>query len=308
MLRCVLVPLDGSGFAESALPTAIAVANRVGGALHLVSVLDAPATVLPAYAAEERQRTEAYLDSVVERVRSSWPGPVSASVREGWVVPELRAAAAEWPADLVVMSSHGRSGLSRVWMGSIAEQCLRAGFCPVLLVHPGEEHPAAPFALPSACRVVLPLDGSQHAERALPYGVALARAFGAPLMLLRALDHPRGAELSLPEAIEVVYELREGDRAEAEEYLNGRVATLRKAGLHAYGKLVDELGPAEAILAREEGDWVVITTCGEGGFERTLFGSVADKVVRASRHPLLVVPLGAEECEEEAPRARPTSP
>jgi nucleotide-binding universal stress UspA family protein len=307
MLRRVLVPLDGSGFAESALPVAIAIARKNDGELHLVTVLEAPTLALAELARSERARAEEYLDSLTARLREVWSVPIRASVRAGFVVGELAAVATDWEADLIVMSTHGRSGLSRLWMGSIAERCVRTAICPTLLVRPSETEPLDLSRAPEPTRIVVPLDGSDYAERAIPFGVALSIAFSVPTLLMRVLNQPRGIELaSNPEAMAIVRNLRAEDRERARDYLNARVEGLRRTGLEAFSVLIDELGPAEAIVDRDAGDWVVITTNGLGGLERVLFGSVADKVVRSSRQPLLVIPPdppGGSVGSEPAPRA-----
>jgi nucleotide-binding universal stress UspA family protein len=291
MLRRVLVPLDGSSFAESALPIAVALAQETDGELHLVTVLEAPALALADNARKERARAEAYFDASTARLREVWQGPVQTSVRAGSVVPGLASVARDWEADVIVMSTHGRSGLSQVWMGSVAERCVRSAFCPTLLVRPSETEAVEPLRSPVPTRIVVPLDGSELASGAIPFGVALSTAFSTPVLLLRVLNQPRGIELIYnEEAMAIVRRLRAEDRKDAREYLSAQVERLRKQGVLAYSVLLNELGPAEAIVNRDDGDWVVMTTNGLGGLERALFGSVADKVVRSSKHPLLVIP------------------
>jgi nucleotide-binding universal stress UspA family protein len=307
MLRRVLVPLDGSSFAESALPIAISIAQKTGGELHLVTVLEAPALALAEYERGERERAEEYFEALTARLRQVWPGPLHTSVRAGWVAGEIASVALEWGADVIVMSTHGRGGLSRLWMGSIAERCVRTATCPTLLVRPSETEALDLSRIPAPLRIVLPLDGSELAERAIPFGVTLSMAFSAPLLLLRVLNQPRGVELAYnAEAMDVVRRLRAEDREEARAYLTARVESLRQVGVQAHRVLINRLGPAEAILTRDAGDWIVITTNGLGGLDRIIFGSVADKVVRSSKHPLLVIPparAGRSSGSDAAPQA-----
>jgi nucleotide-binding universal stress UspA family protein len=155
---------------------------------------------------------------------------------------------------------------------------------PVLLVRPLEKpEMAAPFA-PS--RVVVPLDGSALAESALPHATALAKVFGARLVLLRGIGQFGGfeaAHLSLnPHHIE-------SERAEAEGYLAERATAPRSAGVSVEFSVLTEAGLAEAIVARATGEVIVMTTHGKGGLDRAVFGSVADKVVRSAACPVLVI-------------------
>jgi nucleotide-binding universal stress UspA family protein len=291
MLRRILVPLDGSSFAEGALPVAITIAQKTGGELHLFSVLETVADAAPAHALAERARTQQYLESLAGRLRGVWSGPTHISVREGSVVREIGALALEWGGDLLVMSTHGRSGLSRLWIGSIAERCVRSGFCPTILVRPSETESLDLSQVRIPDRIVLPLDGSEPAERSIPFGVRLCEAFSASLLLMRVLNQPRAMELTHnQEALDIVRRSRAEDRAAAREYLHSQQVRLRGDGVQAFSVLLSELGPAEAIVSRDEGDWVVITASGAGGLERAFFGSVADKVVRSCKHPLLVIP------------------
>jgi nucleotide-binding universal stress UspA family protein len=299
LLRRLIVPLDGSSFAEHALPAAVAVARATDGEIRLVSVLERP---LGSVSTDEstfgRARRSEYLSEVVTRILRIWSGPVSAVVREGWVVAELEAEAVDWQADLIAMSTHGGGGVSRLWIGSQTDRCVRAGFCPILLVRPPDKAAARDVLdsdplLPVA-RVVAPLDGSALAECALPYASAIAEAFGAPVLLMRVVTQPVGVELpQVPEAIELAEGFRDQDRAEAHRYLDGRLRSLRQVGIDAAALVSNDSDPARAIADRAPGDLIVMCTRGRGALEPAVFGSVTDKVVRAGNQPVLVIPMTA---------------
>jgi nucleotide-binding universal stress UspA family protein len=210
---------------------------------------------------------------------------VSTSVREGRILEQIQKELAEWKADLMVMTTHGRGGVSRLWMGSVADRCVRSSAVPVLLVRPNEKVslPTPSFA---PVRVIVPLDGSAIAESALPHATALAKAFGARLVLLQGLAHfgaLDGAHLSLnPTRIE-------RERTESEAYLEERAEAARRAGVEVELMVVTEPGLAEAIAARAPDEVIVMTTNGKGGLDRAVFGSVADKVVRSATCPVMVV-------------------
>jgi nucleotide-binding universal stress UspA family protein len=292
MIKRILVPLDGSPFGEWALPTAIAVASRVQGEIRLVHVLEGPHSFAFGRDPEpERARAEAYLTEVSARVRARGGLAVSVAVREGSVAAELESEAAQWGADLLLMSTHGRAGLSRLWMGSVAARSVEVGFCPVLLIRPPDVGTADLSHLPWVGRVVVPLDGSEVAERALEHGAWVARAFGVHVVLLRVLpdELAEGSALATGKS-PAAGEERERERADARRYVERQVARLRRAGVHTYGMLLTEPRPTESITDRIAGDVVVIATNGHGRLDRKLFGSVTDKVVHAATFPVLVVP------------------
>jgi nucleotide-binding universal stress UspA family protein len=318
MIKRMIVPLDGSPFAEWALPTAIALALRARGEIRLVRVAESPYRFgFSRDSGSERLRAEEYLAEVTERVRAHWPGPISTAVREGPVAAQLEAEAAEWRADLFVMSTHGRSGVSRLWMGSVAARCVESGVCPVLVVRPPALGSPDLSRAPWVGRVVVPLDGSVSAERALEPAASLARVFGVHAVLLRILPEG-GAAASADSAAPANARATAGapslsqgsgrsrERSEARVYVERQVARFRRAGIHTYGMLLNEPEPAESIADRVTGDLVVMATRGHGRSSRTLFGTVTDRVVRDATYPVLVIPpeRGALE-RARAPRTGP---
>jgi nucleotide-binding universal stress UspA family protein len=289
VLRRVLVPLDGSSFAESALPVAIGMALRTGGELHVLSVLEDASSYNSDFAVAEHARIRNYLDGLTTQLREVWTGPLHTSVRGGRIAREIASTALDWRADVIVMSAHGKNGASTLGMGSIAERCVRSGFCPILLVRPSETEPLDVSNVPMPAEIVVPLDGSTLAEQALPFGAALSTVFSASLKLLRILE-PVGTLTPMDNLLGSVRRLRATKRTAANAYLDSRVEALRLSGVQACSELVGESGPAEAIVLRERHDWLVITTKGRGGLGRPFFGRVAESVVRSSRNPLLLIP------------------
>ena len=283
MLRRILVPLDGSALANAALPVAGAIARKTGGEVRLIHVVEVPAALdYPEYRAEDRVWAERYLDDAA--YVSTLSGiPVSTTVRQGRIMEELDLEAGGWPADVIVMTTHGRGGLSRLWMGSVADRFARASSHPVLLVRPAQEAEKAHF---EPRRIVVPLDGSALAETALPHAAALAKAFGARVGLLRGATHFGAfdvAHLSLnPKRLAE-------ERGEVETYLARTAAALRRTGIETEVMALTEPGLAEAIADRAVDDFIVMTTNGRGGLDRAVFGSVADKVVRSATCPVMVI-------------------
>jgi len=297
LYRSVYVPLDGSPFAEQALPLAGEIARRAGAILQLGLVhhpVPALATALevPEIEAqldqEARAREQTYLTSIVERVRKSVNVPVTGSLLDGAVAEALETQVEQSGADLVVITTHGRGPMSRFWLGSVADQLMRRLHVPLLLVRPGE--PEAPASIR---RVLLTLDGSPFSERAIEPTVALGRLFGAEYVLLMVVEPPM--PIADPSGLMVVPAAADADkqiREAAARYLATHAERLRKDGLTVTAQTIDAAGAAATILAQADAlkaDLVAIASHGAGGFERLVVGSVADKVIRGSTRPTFVV-------------------
>jgi nucleotide-binding universal stress UspA family protein len=297
LYRSIYVPLDGSPFAEQALPLAGEIARRAGAILqvglvhHPVPAL-ATALEVPEIEAqldqEARAREQTYLHSIVERVRKAVNVPVTGTLLDGPVADALEVQVEQSGADLVVITTHGRGPMSRFWLGSVADQLMRRLHVPMLLVRPGTS--AAPATIR---RILLTLDGSPFSERAIEPTIALGRLFGAEYALMMVVEPPMpiadpSGVMVLPVAADADRQIREA----AARYLTSHAERLRKEGLTVSTHPVDAAGAAATILAETEGlkaDLVAIASHGAGGFERLVVGSVADKVIRGSMHPTFVV-------------------
>ena len=283
MFRRILVPLDGSAFAEAVLPTAVSLARKNDGEVRLLSVLE-PVNAYPeAFLPVSGDWATEYLAKASERARETWDGLLTTTVREGHPPDEIRAEADRWNADIVVLATHGRGGLSRAWMGSVTDNFIRTSAQPVLAVRPpasGAPDSAGPLAME---KVVVPLDGSQLAEAAIPFGANLAEQFGVPLEIMRTVPLPRLPDLSyLPD------EMALSD--DASRYLREHLDRLGSDDVNVREVVVADNSPANAILTQAAGDLVVMSTHGRTGFDRAVFGSVADKVVRGASGPIIVIP------------------
>jgi nucleotide-binding universal stress UspA family protein len=308
MYRTLLVPLDGSSFAEHALPLALALARRSRAGIHLVSVSTplAAAYLEGVYVgtddleAEVTRRRRAYLEGVMEKLRKRIDVPITGEVLYGEVAASLCNLAGSSRYDLVVMATHGRSPFGRFWMGSVADEMIRRATLPLLLVRP-EEKEVKLDEEPDLGRVVVPLDGSEMAEQILEPAVALAGLMpGAEIDLVRAIGPVLPIDAS-PELLEAggetehilreVESLQRQISREAEEYLAAVARRLEARGLKVRTHVVVEDRPEEAILHEAEDDHaglIAMETHGRGGLSRLFHGSVADKVVRAAHVPILV--------------------
>jgi nucleotide-binding universal stress UspA family protein len=298
MYRSICVPLDGSSFAEQALPLAAEIARRAGAILQVALVhhpVPALATALevPEIEAqldqEARAREQTYLNGIVERVRKTVNAPVTGTLLDGPVADALEDHIESTGADLLVITTHGRGPMSRFWLGSVADQLMRRLHIPLLLVRPAAEAPP----LPAMRRILIALDGSPFAERAIEAATALGRPFGAEYALLMVVEPP--LPIADPSGLMVV-PLAAGSekqlREAAKKYLDGRAELLRKEGYTVTTHPVESAGAATTIIAQADVlkvDLVALASHGAGGFERLVVGSVADKVIRGSTHPTFVV-------------------
>jgi nucleotide-binding universal stress UspA family protein len=293
MRRRILVPLDGSAFAEAALPAAAAIGQRTEGRLELVMVhqpqlIRTNPTAAMDLEARIRRGQVAYLAEQAGRVTRSGV-PVTSVVLDGPVVSTLVTHARAAKADLVVMSTHGRSGISRFFLGSTADRLVRGLHCPILLVRPAQATTAR--ELGEGPRILIPLDGSALAETIVnQLGTALPGT--ATLELIRVVVPPG---MMLPPMAgatpPIAGEVLEEELASADQYLQAVAGRLRTQGFAVRAAVVPDLSPAAAIAARAEEcrcDGIAIATRGLGGLERALLGSVADKVIRAAQVPVLV--------------------
>ena len=297
--RSILVPLDGSALAEQAVPLAASIAQRARGKLHLTLVHQLGSAPVDAAAAKlftsielaTRKSERAYLRGIQARLREGGTRLSSAVTLTGAPGSELARYVREVGIDLVVMATHGRGGIRRAWLGSVADYLIRALEVPVLLVRPQEGRPA-PARPPRVAEILVPLDGSPLAEEALDAAARLARILDAEVALLQVVPPVLlGTDLALPLPSTYDEELTATCRQQAQDYLDDIVERMHAQGLRATGVAIVGWNPADAILdvARPERVAVVaLATHGRGGLRRLVLGSVADKLVRGADVPVLV--------------------
>lgn len=298
MFRHLLVPLDGSALAEAALPAAVYLTETLGAWVTLIHIIERNA---PPQIHGERHLTNqdeacAYLEEVADRFFS--PGVrIERHVHTGEAsdVPKtITDHVLELGSDLIVMCTHGRSGLRSRLFGSIAQQVLSLGPAPVLLIPPDEKALAAPF---TCRRLLVPLDGNLDHEEGLPVAIDLAGVCGASLHLLlvvptwSTLEGQRAATaLLLPGTTSALLDLTE---QQAEGFLKNRLNQIKIAGLSVTAE-VRRGDPVVNIVdtaKRVKADVIVLGTHGKKGMDAFWAGSVAPKVSQRSQIPLLLVPI-----------------
>jgi nucleotide-binding universal stress UspA family protein len=292
MYRNLLVPLDGSAFAEHALPIAASIARRAGATLQVVR---AHVPIASLYSGSElvadmtldatiRENETTYLDGVVKRLVEIVPGRVSRTLVDGLVADALNEQALAAAADLVVMATHGRGPLSRFWLGSVADTLVRHLPMPILLVRPQEETPNLANEV-TVRRILIPLDGSDLAEQILGPATELGSLTQAEYTLLQVI------EPFVPPPHQLPGPLFDQLAREAQMYVDGVAERLRGRSLRVETRVVVNRFAAAAILedARDHAtDLIALETHGRGGVARLLLGSVADKVLRGALTPVLV--------------------
>jgi nucleotide-binding universal stress UspA family protein len=292
--RHVLVPLDGSEEAETALPHAVAVASRFHSTLTLLRAAQTPsgsrATPIEAVAltVSEQQEGLRYLENIAARCPVG-PAAVHTVQHAGSADDVILRHAREVDADLIVMSTLGRSGFKRLVLGSVTDEVRRQAPCPLLIV-PARFTCVLP-RVPTYRWIVLGLDGSRDSERALPHAVAFARAFQASIAVVRAVAPASmagsgGGPGPHPAA------LLGGGRLGAGTYLARIAADLSRSVLEVRAEPTE--GAAEEALARRArvlpADLVVLASPERGLIERLVLRSVGNGVLRRAVCPVLIVP------------------
>jgi len=296
MYTRILVPLDGSTIAEGVLPYARAFATALDIPVHLLQVMD-PDTLIPSVAAQQgrshniltinREHNGDYLKETAASFSN--PAAISSSVRVGKPAQVIIEVAATDRDTLVAIATHGRSGIRRWLLGSVAEKVLHGADNDVLLIRAMGQIDRKGAA--QLKRLVVPLDGSDLAEEALPCAVELAQKMTLELILLRVylmpgVAYPTGSYA--PDWKLLDQEMQE----RAIEYLEGKSKQLRNEGLERVSFRVLEGNAAEKIIeiARENSDGLIaMSTHGASGIGRWVLGSVTERVIRYSDTAVLVV-------------------
>jgi nucleotide-binding universal stress UspA family protein len=294
--RTIMVPLDGSAFAEQALPLALSLARDMQSRIVLVLVQQIPlwpdempeSETILAMRRILHAEDDAYLRSVQGRYQTAAQciDTITLPAELRPVGEALSLFIQETGVSTVVMATHGRGGVKRAWLGSVADYLLRHISVPLVLTRPGSA------AAPGARRILVPLDGSPQAETALEEACAIAGASHLEITLLQVVL-PVMQPIS---ALEVPYtgldeELTAMHRAAAEDYLDDLEQRVRARGLKCTGVAVLAPNIAGAILdLAQPGEvaLVAMATHGRGGVRRLVLGSIADKIVRAADVPVLV--------------------
>lgn len=324
MFQRILVPLDGSQRAERSIPVAARMARTSSGFVILVRIVETPveywsslaqipsATLVETAIEAEVAEAEHYLDALATSPRLKGI-TVQTVTLFGQVAPSILSAANTYNADIILMSSHGYTGMKRWVMGSIAEKIARHATLPVLILRDSSPLPIASHAESmSPIRALIPLDGSVHAKAALSPAIELVMTLKGQskgtLHLVRVVKSPTFDE-SL--TLEQQQEVRTHALYRAKRYLTSTTEQLREgllvpslAGLTlpiTWSVAVDDDAAAGILRIAENGedaegsgtfggcDVIVMATHGRSGLQRWAMGSVAERVLNATKLPILIV-------------------
>ncbi len=298
MFQRILVPLDGSRLAESALPAAAYLSGTFGVPVTLFHVMErrAPEEIHGERHLTDPEEAGTYLAEVAVRAFSS-DTPVERHVHIAEaddVARSIAEHAGELGSDLIVMCTHGRGGL-RGWMfGRIAQQVVGLGATPVLLVHPDGTGRSRTY---SCKRMLVALDGNPDHEEGLTVAAGFAKICGAELRLIMAVhlvDTLSGEQAAtakiLPRATHALLDLA---AQEAKEYLNRHVTALRSEGFPATAEVRRGDPPTVIvdIAERTRADLIVLGTHGKTGMDAFWSGSATPDVAKRSAVSLLLVPV-----------------
>jgi nucleotide-binding universal stress UspA family protein len=299
MLEKILVPLDGSNLSEAALGQAEELAWAFGSEVHLLGVCDCGAD-------KQRRLMQGYLDQTAEslgRNTSETPLKIRATILDGDPAGRVIGYACQERMGLLIVVSHGHSGIRPWTMGSTANRIVHGAPLPVLLLRAAAVKKKGGLRKSAFSKILLPLDGSTAGETALPYVLEVSARLRSEVTLLSVVEsglrvHTIGGLdfIRFPE--EQVRKMRQ----EMSSSLDGAVARFRDRGVEARGRLSSGHAADEIIKhAKEEGaSLVAMSSHGKSGLQEWVFGSVSNKVLHAGKSHLLLV--------KPAPTSAPSNP
>ncbi len=310
MYERILVPLDGSEFSERVLPVAKRLAGDLAIPLKLLHAIE-PEHPSISQSLNERlyyihsahhrgMHARAYAEPIRTRLVESGLD-VNIIIPQGDPGDAIVEEADREPGTLITMSSHGRSGAFRWWTGSVADRVLHRTASPLLMIRPGDRRDAAMEG--EFGRVVVPVDGSSLAEQAVSHASHLGKAMGLAVELVRAIPSveeynslARLGPASLVSQAPSYAEYRAIVEKEAEDYLAQLGERLKQDGVQVNWSVLH--GPAAAAIidysVASEDALLVMTTHGRSGVARMVLGSVAERVVRQSGEPVLLIRAQAD--------------
>lgn len=300
MFERILVPLDGSARAEIILPQIARILNREDAEILLLRVVNIPDSaglvLKTTIRHQEREEGQQYLHDMALRFAAK-SSKVHARLAEGWPADVILETAKSEGATMIAMTTHGRSGMARWAMGSVAEKVARASDVPVLLVRSfrrspkGNLEPMVPEELPFR-RILVPVDGSPTSMSVIGPAEKFAGLYGSDILALHVVPPyaPPGAMLPGMEAALPI--TRPEPLSSDEDPVTEKAADrFRHAGLKV-SRLTVEGEPASEILdlsGNRGVDLIALGTHGRTGFTRWALGSIAERVLRSAEVPLLLV-------------------
>ena len=310
MFERMLVPLDGSPLAECVLPHVVAMAGPLGAKVTLLHVCEpqgVDGAVQPFNGMAWRLKTveaEAYVEGVAARLREAGL-KVESRRLEGRAAEQIVAYAHQQDCDLILLSSHGQSGLTGWNVSSIVQKIIARARVSIMIVR-AYQPAAADLRGRSYSRLMCPLDCSQRAEHVLPVAVALARAHGARVVLTHVVTRPEMPRRRpyTEEELELIDRIAELNRSEAKQCLEDIRTALLGEHIDATSHVVPSGDPAQSLhdwVKGHEIDLVLMSAHGYTGSTRWPYGSLALNFIVHGSTPLLIAQdLSAEQIGQTA--------
>ena len=282
-LQKILVTLDGSEVAESVLPYIRSLAPSFGSHID----------VMGSAMGRKDRRVNRLLEDYINRIASSLreeclkADPV---VLYGSAADKILDHADKNNVDLIVMATHGRSGISRWWVGSVAEKVISAAKTPMLLVPAKKAGKTETPGKLAISKIVVPLDGSDTGQAALPYAETLAREMGASISLIQIIPSPGTMDPSIPGGAYWI-KFVEAVNDTAKDYLADIAKKLSNQGFQTTYEVITG-DPAYKIVEYAEhakASLIAMSTHGRTGIARWVLGSVTDKVLHGAKTPVWIV-------------------
>jgi nucleotide-binding universal stress UspA family protein len=298
MISHIIVPLDGSQVSHAALPLARALAERNGAGITLLSVIDPPRDFflvsddgsgnrLRAKDVDHLASEESRLQEYLERVKTSFDhSHVSIDVRLGQAPEEIIDAAQSRARSVIIMASHGRTGIGRAVLGSVTSRVVQASTVPVFVTRASSDT-RSEYGKQKIDHVAIALDGSRLAEQALDRAYDIFRN-NVRYTLIRIVEPVAPGQSYTSEAI-ASYERKA--REIAEDYLRDTADGLSAKGANVNVD-VRVTQPSNGIIriADEFGaDMIAMTTHGRSGMGRFFMGSVAERVLQQADKPVMII-------------------
>ena len=294
MIKKILCAIDRSPSSLQAFGYALALARWQSARLNLLEVIEEAlppgvnrAPTSDGVPNETRTTLERDLRRVLTARRAS-DVKVEISLRNGNVVQEILAQAKTSRPDLMVIGSHGRGGIQRLVLGSVAEKVLRLARCPALTVRRGVRlvrRSRSPFAT-----ILCPTDFSAAANKAVAYAKRLAQEADAKLILMTAVEWPFGDEVTSG----AVAELQKSIASNASDALTRLLPRPASNGPRA--QAIVAVGKASAAIVKvaraRSVDLIVMGVSGRGALDVAILGSTTHHVIREGAWPVLTVRTG----------------
>ena len=289
-IKTILVPIDFSPSSLAPIEWAKFIARKTKAQIHFVHVHDfafpIPASILPPIVDSEKE-IEQRLHRDLKAIASDGNVPKSTChIRIGRTFHQICKLAEEIRADLIAISTHGRTGWDRVLLGSTSERIIRHAPCPILVVR---QTRASKKKQPRIDTVLAPVDFSDCSAKGLNYAIGFTQLFGGHLVLLNTFqihhDLPSAVIYSESRLVRWAREIAEAhmrDLVEATDFDGVKFETEIKKGPTA--RTIDRYGH------EIEADLIVAATHGWSGLPHVLMGSTAEQIVRYAKSPVLVVP------------------